>query len=248
VVSLSRDPGRIVAAVPDPLDVPIARQKTYELVEERLLALISGGRLQPGDAMPAERELAQLYSVGRSSIREALRMLESKGVIRSSGNGSFSVAEFGNALDHSLSFLVSVDQADVNELFEIRRTVEGEAAALAAVRHVEADAARMAHEIEAMAAARASEQGFITADMRFHIALAQASRNRLLVHLTQAIRAQVQQALLACFHVEGLPEHAIETHRVILDAVTRREPEEARRRMHEHVARVQEAAASVRAA
>ncbi len=232
----------------DPLYVPIARQKTYELVEERLLSLISGGRLQPGDAMPAERELAQLYSVGRSSIREALRMLESKGVIRCSGNGAFTVAEFGNALDHSLGFLVSVDQADVAELFEIRRTIEGEAAALAALRHAEADIARMAHENDAMEAARGSEQGFITADLRFHIALAQASRNRLLVHLTQAIRGQLQRSLLACFHVDGLPEHAIETHRAILEAVARREPEEARRRMHGHVQRVQEAAAQARAA
>ena len=62
--------------------------------------------------MPSERELAQQYAVGRSSIREALRMLESKGVIRSSGNAGFTVAEFGNALNHSLDFLVSVDQAD----------------------------------------------------------------------------------------------------------------------------------------
>jgi GntR family transcriptional repressor for pyruvate dehydrogenase complex len=234
--------------VSDPLDVPIARQKTYELVEERLLALISGGRLQPGDAMPAERELSQLYSVGRSSIREALRMLESKGVIRSSGGGAFTVAEFGNTLDHSLGFLVSVDQADVGELFEIRRTIEGEAAALAAVRHVEADVGRMADEIAAMEAARMSVQAFITADVRFHIALAQASRNRLLVHLTQAIRAQLQDALITCFHVDGLPEHAVATHRLILDAVTRREPEDARRRMHEHVTRSQEAAGPPRAA
>lgn len=220
---------------------PIARQKTYELVEQHLLGLISGGRLRPGDAMPAERELAQQYSVGRSSIREALRMLESKGVIRASGNASFTVAEFANALDHSLGFLVSVDRADAAELFEVRKTLEGEAAALAAVRHVEADLVRMARETDDMAAALESEQAFIAADMRFHIAVAAAGGNRMLGHLLQAVRAQLQTALTSSFHVPGLPEHAIETHRAIIDAIARREPEEARRRMHAHVTRVREA-------
>lgn len=230
----------------DPLYAPIARQKTYELVEQHLLGLISGGRLQPGDAMPPERELAQQYSVGRSSIREALRMLESKGVIRCSGNASFTVAEFGNALDHSLGFLVRVDQADATELFEVRQTLEGEVAALAAVRHVEADLVRMARETDDMEAALGSEQAFIAADMRFHIAVAQAGRNRMLGHLLQAVRAQLQAALMSSFHVAGLPEHAVETHRLIIDAVARREPEEARRRMHAHVTRVQQAVAQGR--
>src|ERR687885_541260 len=113
---------------------PIARQKTYEIVAERLLGLISSRQLGPGDALPSERELVELYRVGRSSIREALRMLESKGVIRSGGNGSFAVAEFANTLNNSLDFLLSVDEADYGELFEVRRILEGEAAALAASR------------------------------------------------------------------------------------------------------------------
>jgi GntR family transcriptional repressor for pyruvate dehydrogenase complex len=233
--------------VSDPLYAPIARQKTYELVEQHLLGLISGGRLQPGDAMPPERELAQQYSVGRSSIREALRMLESKGVIRSSGNASFTIAEFGNALDHSLGFLVSVDQADAAELFEVRQTLEGEAAALAAARRAEADIERMARDNDAMEAALGSEQPFLAADMRFHIAVAQAGGNRMLVHLLQAVRGQLQAALTSSFRIPGLPEHAIEAHRAIVDAIARQEPEEARRRMHAHVARVQEAVTRARA-
>ena len=112
--------------MPDDLQAPIARQKTYELVAQRLLELMSAGRLEPGDAVPAERELAQAYGVGRSSIREALRMLESKGVIRASGNGGFTVAAFGDTLNRSLDFLLSVDQADFRELFEVRHMLEAE--------------------------------------------------------------------------------------------------------------------------
>ena len=231
------------ATVSEPLYGPIARQKTYELVAERLLGLVSTGRLEPGDCMPSERELAQQYAVGRSSIREALRMLESKGVIHSSGNGAFAVAEYGNALNHSLDFLVSVDQADFTELFEVRHMLEAEAVALAAVRHVPSDVEQMAREIAAMEAGLSSEQDFIAADLRFHMTIAKAARNRLLVHLMQAIRSQLHMSLESSFHVPGSPELAIENHRVILDAVVRREPDEARRRMHEHVSSVQNAAA-----
>jgi GntR family transcriptional regulator, transcriptional repressor for pyruvate dehydrogenase complex len=220
---------------------PIARQKTYELVEERLLDLITAGRLEPGDGIPSERELAQLYGVGRSSIREALRMLESKGVIRSSGSASFTVAEFGNALNHSLDFLVSVDQADFSELFEVRHMLEAEAAALAASRHLASDAEEMARQTEAMEAGLSSEHDFITADLRFHLAIAQATRNRLIVHLMHAIRSQLQRSLATSFHVPGSPEHAIEMHRLILEAIAAGKPDEARRRMHEHVSRVEEA-------
>lgn len=223
----------------DSLYEPVARQKTYELVAERLLALISARHLGPGDPIPSERELGQLYRVGRSSIREALRMLESKGVIRSESAGSFAVAEFGNTLNHSLDFLLSVDQADFGELFEVRHMLEAEAAALAASRRRDADVDEMAREIEAMDAGLASEQDFITADLRFHLAIAQASQNRLIVHLMHAIRTLLQRSLASSFHVPGSPEHAVEMHRRILGAIAAQDPDEARRQMHEHVSRVE---------
>ena len=99
----------------------------------------------------------------------------------------------------------------------------------------------MAAQIDAMVAGLASEQEFIVADLRFHLAISQATRNRLIVHLMHAIRSQLQRSLATSFHVPGSPEHAIEMHRLILAAIVAREPDEARRRMHEHVARVEQA-------
>jgi GntR family transcriptional repressor for pyruvate dehydrogenase complex len=72
--------------------VPIERKKVYEQIAQQLLARISERHLRPGDPLPTERELTQLYRAGRSSVREALRMLESKGVIESVDGGSFAVA------------------------------------------------------------------------------------------------------------------------------------------------------------
>jgi GntR family transcriptional repressor for pyruvate dehydrogenase complex len=218
---------------------PVSRQKTYEIVAERLLGLISSRHLGPGDAVPSERELVQLYGVGRSSIREALRMLESKGVIKNSGNGTFAVAEFANTLNDSLSFLVSVEEADYGELFEVRRILEGEAAALAASRRGDDEVERMAAAIAEMESALDSEEGFITADLRFHLTIAQASGNRLIALLMEAIRSLLQRSLSSAYHIPGSPESAVVLHRLILEAIAARRPEEARQRMQEHVSRVE---------
>lgn len=218
---------------------PIARQKTYELVAERLLELIRSRRLGPGVPVPSERELVDLFRVGRSSVREALRMLESQGVIRSGANGSFRVAEFGSTLDTSLGFLLSVDAADVGELFETRRILEGEAAALAASRRTKAQLREMARAVGEMQEGLGSEERFIIADLRFHLLVAEATRNRVLYHLMDAIRALLHRSLSSSYHIAGSPERAVEMHRLILEAIDERRPEEARQRMQEHVARVE---------
>jgi DNA-binding FadR family transcriptional regulator len=218
---------------------PITRRKTYELVAERLLAPISSRSLAPGDLLPPERELVQLFRVGRSSVREALRMLESKGVIVSGGNGAFAVAHYRNPLDHSLDFLLSVEEADHAELFEVRRIVEGEAAALAASRRRPAQVDAMEEAVGAMAAGLGSEQAFIGADLRFHLLVAEATGNRLIVHLMNAIRALLHRSLSSAYRVPGSPERAIQMHRLILGAVRDGRPEDARRLMREHVTRVE---------
>jgi len=115
---------------PFPTYQPVERQKVYELIAENLLAQIAGRSLKPGDALPPERELTQRYQAGRSSVREALRMLESKGLIESVGNGSFAVSSFRNPLNNSLKLLLSLDEANMREIYELRRILECEAAGL----------------------------------------------------------------------------------------------------------------------
>jgi GntR family transcriptional repressor for pyruvate dehydrogenase complex len=220
-------------------DAPIARRKTYELVADRLLALIAARSLQPGDAIPAERELVESYKVGRSSVREALRMLESRGLIEARGNGSFAVSEFRSSLGESLGLLLSVDEADARELFEVRRILEGETAALAAARREPAHLMSMAVAIEEMERGLENEQAYIDADLSFHLTIAEACGNRLASHLMHAIRGQVQEALGTAFLVPGGPQRSLGQHREILEAIEARRPDEARWVMHEHIQRVE---------
>jgi GntR family transcriptional repressor for pyruvate dehydrogenase complex len=218
---------------------PIARQKTYELVAERLRADIGDGRLQPGEALPTERVLTEQLRVGRSSVREALRMLESQGLIESRGSGMFLVAEPPNPLNQSLNLLLSLDQSDLRELYEMRILLEGELAALAAVRRSEEDLGRMLTALQAMRDGLESEERYIEADVRFHLAIAVATQNRFAVHMMRALRDLFHRALSSVYSIRGSAETSLEQHRLILEAIAAGRAREARERMHEHLRRVE---------
>ena len=115
----------MVTAVPGELEAlgaPIERANTYELLAQRLLALIANRHLATGDPLPSERELVQQFGVGRSSVREALRVLESKGLIDQRSN-RFVVSEARNPLNSSLQTMLELQEVDVPELFEVREVL-----------------------------------------------------------------------------------------------------------------------------
>jgi GntR family transcriptional repressor for pyruvate dehydrogenase complex len=219
---------------------PVERRKVYELIAEQLVAQIATRRLAPGDVLPPERELTQRYGAGRSSVREALRMLESKGLIESLGNGSFAVADFRNPLNTSLELLVTLDEASMHEIYELRRILEGEAAALAAERRAASDLAEMDAAIAEMAEGLAGQaEVYIDADLRFHLAVAKASGNRLVLHSMHAVRDLVRRALLSVYFIPGSPERSLEQHRRIRSAIEAGDAHRAREEMRAHLMRVE---------
>jgi GntR family transcriptional repressor for pyruvate dehydrogenase complex len=220
---------------------PIARRKVYELIAEQLTSQIGSRVLSPGDVLPPERELTQLYRAGRSSVREALRMLESRGLIRPLGNGSFAVADYRNPLNHSVRLLLTLDEATMRDIYEMRRILECEAAALAAERRKDADLARMSTAIEDMEAGLDEPSGdrYIDADLRFHLAIAEAARNRLLLHNMHALRDVIRRALTSIFQFPPSPRTSLEKHRAIQAAIGDRDSERARNEMRAHLERVE---------
>jgi GntR family transcriptional repressor for pyruvate dehydrogenase complex len=221
---------------------PLDRRKVYEQVAAQLLGQIGTGGLRPGDALPSERELTESFAVGRSSIREALRMLESQGVITSENGGAFVVANAANPLNSSLQLLFTLDsEAGVHDLFELRRIIDCEAACFAAGRHDDADLAEMDAALSEMEAALAagSDGDFIAADLRFHLAIAEATGNRLILYSMQAARDVVRHALEKVVHVPHSPESAVIEHRAVREAIGARDGDGARSAMREHLERVE---------
>lgn len=220
------------------LSSPIERRKVYELVAERLIARIGDG-LDAGEVLPPERELMQQYAVGRSSVREALRMLESRGLIESRGNGAFVVSEPPNPFSHGLGMMLAGGQTDLLQLFEVRRMLEGEIAALAAERRTDEQLAALRAAIEQMERGLGAEETYIAADIGFHLTLAAATGNQFVLQLMDAVRDQLRAAFGTVFHVPGSPAASVADHRGIADAVEARDAELARERMNRHIGRVQ---------
>jgi GntR family transcriptional repressor for pyruvate dehydrogenase complex len=217
---------------------PIAKRKTYELIADQLLGEI-GTRLQPGDPLPTERELTASFKVGRSSVREGLRMLESKGVIESVGNGTFVVSELRSPLNRSLELLLSLEEGNLRELYELRRMLEGEAAGLAAARRSDEDLTTMAEAIEDMAKGLDDRDTYAAADVRFHVAVAAATGNRVALHAMHANRDLLERALEQVYGIPGSAARSLEQHRQILAAVAAGDAAEARGRMRTHLTRVE---------
>ena len=166
-------------------------------------------------------------------------MLESQGLIEARGNGAFTVSHARNTLNQSLELLLSVAEADLHELFEIRRILEGECAALAAERRREADLVRMRAAIAEMESGIGSEDDYIAADLEFHLTIAEATGNRVAAHLMHALRDQLHRALGTVYQIPHSAERSLAQHREIVEAIGARRPDEARASMQAHIGRVE---------
>lgn len=221
---------------------PLDRRKIYAQVAEQLVDQVRRRALLPGDPLPPERELTESFRVGRSSVREALRMLESQGLITAARGGTFVIAEAANPLNTSLQLVFALDSdAGIHDLFELRRILDCEAAALAAERRDEEQLAAIDNALGEMEAALDVGRGeqFVLADLRFHLAVAEATGNRFIFYAMQAARGVVRRVLEQVVNVPRSPEKAILEHRAVRDAISVGNATAARNAMREHLERVE---------
>lgn len=202
--------------------------------------------------MLTERELTQTYGVGRSSAREALRVLEARGLIVPDERGSFLIADPVTALNGSIELLLDLHNGSLRDLYEVRRMLEVENAALAAERRTDAQLAAMADAIsDHVAACRAHARGEATveaimeADVRFHMVIASASQNPLALTIMEGIRGILRNAQLAVGDIAGVAETSLREHRMIFQAIETGAVQSARSSMLEHLTRVERDAAAV---
>lgn len=174
---------------------PVVPTRAYEHVVQQIESAILSRELRPGDRLPSERELMARFQVSRSTVREALRVLDSKGMVRSrpgDPRGPEVRSLDGASLRSSLIALTRVHGSHLVDVLQFRMIIEGSAYALAARYH---DAADLAALEEAMATMEAAVGGdpatFTLADVAFHDAVAAASGNDLLHLAGQAVRAAV---------------------------------------------------------
>jgi DNA-binding FadR family transcriptional regulator len=223
---------------------PLLRLNTYELIAERLIDDIASEALPVGGLIPGELELAESLKVGRSSVREALRVLESRGLISRSGSARFRVAEHGNPMATALSVLYDLHRVQIRELFELRELVEIESARRASLRRSTADLKAIAEVLGAMQWGSSTPDELHLADTRFHVLIAEASGNRATARLVEALR-QVMYSVLhgPLFTRTGSRDWSSETvdeHIVIVNAIAEQDASAAAEAMRRHLSRVSE--------
>src|SRR5512132_646502 len=158
---------------------PVKSIRIYEDIVRQVKALIADGRLTSGDRLPPERELAERFRVSRTSVREALRSLQSRGLIEiRAGEGAFVRAVPGEARSEPLALGILPHREAVGELFEARRILEPAIAALAARRATPEDIAEMARILEEQAKEVAQGRTGLIQDAAFHGAMAASAHTR----------------------------------------------------------------------
>lgn len=212
---------------------------TYWLVL-RFQQLLSHGVLKPGARLPSERELAIKFGVARSSLRQALKVLEVMGVITQRvGDGSYLNNDASAVLSVPMDFLFLLDDTSVQELVEMRLIVEPALAARAAERATAADIALMKQSIEEFERSEGDRVKLVSADLLFHRRIFQASGNRLSGRLFHMIHRAMLNMMMVTSRMVDL-EHTLRFHIPIMEAIEQREPKQASRLMTEHLIDAQE--------
>jgi GntR family transcriptional regulator, transcriptional repressor for pyruvate dehydrogenase complex len=222
---------------------PVAPDKRSRLnlqfeTTSRLAQLVAS--LEPGVRLPTERELSEQLGVGRSTLREAIRSLAFIGAIRSrQGSGNYVSRPDERSTDRLISLSLMLNHVTVAEMIEARRSFEIDIVRMAAERHDERDRERLNELMAAMRVAAARPRDLSNYDMEFHVALAEASHNAVMVQMIRMMRVLVN-ILLEIWRDNALDftpgiGQIIREHEEILEAVFARDSERAARMMFTHL-------------
>src|ERR1700752_5356024 len=220
----------------------IQSSRLYEQIVQQIEESILNGELQAGSKLPAERELAQQFGVSRTAVREAIKALQEKGLVDAfPGRGTFVTDGTSNPMRLSLDRIVkSGEQIGRTYLAGVREILEPEIAALAAARADDQHVQSMREACDMMDNAGPDADAYIEADLDFHLALAEAAGNPIVLSLIDSIVGLLREQRLRTFHVKGGPERGQQHHKRILEAVELRDPQAARAAMHAHLQQVRE--------
>lgn len=218
----------------------VKTSRLYEQIVQQVEESILSGQLKTGDQLPAERDLAQRFGVSRTAVREAVKTLREKGLVEAySGRGTFVTNGTSQAIRQSLDLMIRITQQDgVVHLAELRGILEPEIAALAAPRIEEQLLSTMREAVATMDRSLHDPDAYVEADLDFHLALAEAAGNPLILSLIDSIVGLLRQQRSRIFAVDGGPERGQFHHKQILAAIEQRDPEKAREAMRAHLKQV----------
>lgn len=215
---------------------PIRKNSISDDIVQQIISLISSGDLRAGQRLPSERELCVKFAASRTSLREALRCLSIMGVLTARPGEGTSVAMDGaKFMDTVLHWRMSTEQHDIEDLMEVRIALEGITAANAARNIQESDLKKLQDLVTKMETSVGDAKRFAALDLDFHLSLAKASNNKLIHDLVSVIRGQLERGVARVLQLPQAMPLSVEEHKAILEAMSLRQPEQARVAMEAHL-------------
>lgn len=212
-----------------------------EVIVDKIRELMREGQLRPGNRLPPERELCELFGVSRVTMREALRMLESAGLVEirvGARGGAFVTAPSSNRVGEGLSDLFTLSVISAADVTEVRMILEVGIVPLVCERATEEDLAALEKICERSEEALRAGEYTMDMSLEFHTAVAQATHNPALEMLVESFRGPILMSLQRA--KDAAPEmggRGTKEHEQFIEAVRRRDADQASRIMREHLMR-----------
>jgi len=218
----------------------IEKKRAYEGIVQQVLDLIENGKLKQGDQLPSERELTEIFKVSRTTVREAIRTLESMKLLQSrQGNGTYVLASTEEDLIQPLAAALFNAKDDIRQIFYVRKIIEPHVAALAAENATEQEIEEMEEILRKQEICIEHDESIIETDSTFHNLMAGAAKNRVMERLTIALvdflKESRENYLQDDERDNKRPESSLEGHKKVLAAIRNGDCEAAKKLMLEHL-------------
>ena len=220
----------------------IAPVRLYESVIEQIMNLIKNNKLKPGDKLPPERELAEKLSISRNSLREAFRVLELRGLIKSKPGGGRFIREIReNGHNNTENIILSLEKSSILELLEAREIFEVKIAKIAAQKATPEDIELIEEALNKINEEEELKHGKETeSDTEFHLAIASASHNFVFVNIIKLHLYLLKETRGKTWKITGRREKQYQEHQAILQAIKEHNAKKAGETMLKHLKNVRE--------
>ena len=235
----TRSPDDLLDGSPERVEAPGA-VRIYESVLSHLHQLVEDGALRPGDKLPSERRIAERFGVGRSSVRDAIRILEARGIVRARQGGGTVVQAFSSdTLVAELASTLVRKRALVQELVDVRCMVEPPLAARAAAHATPAQLEQLEEILRRQRRKVTRGERTVDEDTEFHSQIARAAGNRVMIAMLDTLVGLLAETRGRVLQDEERALSSLEGHRLVLRAIRRRDADGAETAMRRHIRSVE---------
>lgn len=218
---------------------PVEKKKAYEDIVQQIRTLIEAGELKQNDHLPSERDLSETFRVSRTTVREAIRTLESMKLLQSrQGDGTYVLASSEESLIQPLAVALFNERDDLRDIFYIRKVIEPHIAEMAAENATPQEMEELEKILREQKACIGQGENIIETDSAFHNLMVKATKNRVMERLISALIDLLKQSREKYLMEEESDKRAIkslEGHRRVLAAIKKGDRAAARKSMLRHL-------------